>query len=150
MKYILLLMIVFIIASKLNTIKNLLKTETQRKEEFLNIHKKFDDLCGKEVGKDMLIGFGLIFGLLLCGMYFFFYLLSMIYVNNIWFSLISVILILFTLKNLLTYAKDPNKFGDVNYMSRFSFKDSIKQIFNVIYSFAYIGYLLYFIITHWQ
>lgn len=145
MKYILLLMIVFIIVSKLNTIKNLLKTETQRREEFLNIHKKFDDLCGKEVGKDMLIGFGLIFGLLLCGMYFFFYLLSMIYVNNIWFSLISVILILFALKNLLTCAKDPNKFGDVNYMSRVSFKDSIKQIFHRQFRGVEVALLPYFL-----
>lgn len=148
MVYVLLVLIVFILKQKFRTIKSLFRSDEDSKKFLSQAYFKADDKFGKENGRTVILGFTFILIVFFTLVYLLFYILSMIYVGGLWFTLVSVLQICFTFKDfygniceLAKYVDDPDYFKKDN---------KIQTILNVFFDFAYIGYLLYFIIINWR
>ena len=82
MEYILLTLIVLITISKLKGLKNLFKSRESYRKDLSSFLDKAEAQYGKD-GKDIFLGIGIIFMMLLCLMYLIFYILAMTYVGSV-------------------------------------------------------------------
>lgn len=141
MKTILVLLAILIIFSKKDEIRVLFKSKNSIKSEIIN---SIEGL--KKTAKDYDInieGIYIIFGFLLSSIYGIFYLTSALYINNFSFTIISILLILDTVRN---YFKSVN---DISNLENYKVYGFAYRFFNLIIDLSYVGYVLRQIFLHW-
>jgi hypothetical protein len=139
MKIILILLAIWILYNKRNTLKSLFKS----KESTIKEYEEVMDKLTKTVDDETTIkGLMFIVSILIILGYILFYILSAVFINSFVFTVISIIFIFNTLRTINVvlkilekdYSKLINKFG---------------SIINLITDISYIGYVLYQIFVRW-
>ncbi len=141
MKIILILLAIVILISKVKSMKTLFKSREKRTEQLKQVVETSKENAGKDTDIFNLVMYVLmgLFSLL----YILFYILSGVYINNFWFVIISVLLIIDTIRN---YFKSCEFVIDV---SKCKADSTLYLILNFVIDISYIGYVLFTIYTNW-
>lgn len=146
MKYILLILATIIVYSKLESIKTIFKSDKARKEDIAKSFNKVEDQFGKEDARNIVFFITFVLMIIISLVYLCLYILSMIYVQYWWFAIVSIMQILFTIRILLKSMSEINNFDNPDYCKK---PRRVRALLNILFEFAYIGYLLHFIIVNW-
>ncbi len=146
MQYILLLLMSCIFIFKLNALKGIFKSDRKQKIELNKMFINAETTFGEDA-KSVILLIGMIIITLINFVYLLFYTLSMFYVGYFWFTIVSILQIVFTVKAGFYFVRELPKYQDPNYYKNYS---RMKSFINILIDFAYIGYLLHFIMIYWH
>lgn len=133
-----------ILASKIKDMPNIFKTRKTKEEKLIKMFNELPDKANEmKLSLDTLKGLLVLILMVFCILYILFYLLSAIFINSFAFTILSILLIYFTLKTLLNFLKGMNDIQDVKV------EGLLFSLINTAIDFMYIGYVFFNVYKMW-
>lgn len=140
MKIILLILGLLILITKKSSFINLFKTKEQMKEETSKYIKQMKEKIPENLPLEGIMILG---AFVLSGLYILFYLLSSIYIGYFWFVILSILLIVDTIRVYLDFNKQMEN------IENFKIQSIFYRLSNLIIDVMYILFVFFTIYTRW-